>query len=341
MCLSERDDKVDIVKTVAILCVIAIHVTSYGWDVYPAGAIPWVANMFWGSLTRAAVPLFLMCSGALFLDPSRDLPLKKLYTRYLARVFAAMLVWAMAYKITRLISAGNFSAPGLWQAWKEVLLFNQEFHLYYIHIILFVYICLPVVRVFVFHVDKKQLEYGLAVWFLFGIVYPTVVHFWPLNLITGFPRQWAPNMTYAAIGYLVLGYYLRFIATLSRIRSLALFCSGFMIVFVGTWYSCIRIGYFFDVFLGGMTVGVALMAAGIYGACPSQGGRFTVWVSKASFCVYLVHVFFLYAFEKLGFHVGLFSPLLSAPVVTAAIFLCSCGAYAVLVKIPGVNKWLI
>jgi surface polysaccharide O-acyltransferase-like enzyme len=297
--------------------------------------------MFWGSLTRAAVPLFLMCSGVLFLDPGPDLPLKKLYARYLLRVIAAMLVWAMAYKIAHLIAAGGFSAPGLWQAWKEVLLFNQEFHLYYIHIIIFVYICLPMIRVFVFHADKKQLEYGLAVWAIFGILYPTLTYFWPFSLITGFPRQWAPNMTYAAIGYLVLGHYLRLLAPRNRIRSLVMFFCGFLIVFVGTWYSCMRFGYFFDGFLGGMTIGVALMATGIYGACPAQGSRFTAWVSKGSFCIYLVHVFFLYAFEKIGFQVGLFSPAISAPAITAAIFLCSCGAYAVLAKMPIVNKWLI
>lgn len=376
--MPNRDIQVDLLKTVAILSVIAIHVTSYGWGLYPAGSFAWVANMFWASLTRAAVPLFLMCSGALFLDPQRVLPLKRLYGKYLPRVYAAMVAWAYAYKIYELAGMGRLGAAALWHALKEVLLFNQEFHFYYIHMIILVYACLPVLKALTAKADKKELAYALAVWFAFMILYPTAVHFWPFHLIEGFPLQWMGNMTYAALGYLVLGFYLKFAAPPGRGVSLALLGGGFCIVFFGTWVMCIRLGSFYDGFLGGMTAGVAMMAAGIFGLCrggcggdeqpaesdgrgsdeqpmasEGRGGagsaaareplfsRLSAWVSKASFCVYLAHVFFLYTFEKAGLTVGAFHPALSAPVMTAAIFLCSCVVYTVLARIPFVNKWLI
>ena len=355
----ERDFKVDLLKTIAVLCVITIHVTSYGWSLFTAGTFPWVANMFWASATRAAVPIFLMCSGAIFLDPRRELPIKKLYVRYLPRVVAAMLVWAMAYKVVHLISGGAFSGAGLLQALKETLVFNQEFHLYYIHIIIFVYICLPVLRLITANASKRQLEYCLALWFVFGILYPTVGGFRPLTLITGFPRQWMLNMTLAAMGYLVLGHYIRYVSALRRRHYLAILAAGFLFVFFGTWIMCVRRGQFYEGFLGGMSVGVALMAAGIFGVCPEKArrksagpddcrgvsggfpGAAVTYCSKASFCVYLAHVFFMRFFERIGFAVGSFAPILSAPLVTLAIFICSGAVYAVMSRIPIVKEWLV
>ena len=353
--MPERDYQIDLVKATAIYCVITIHVTSYGWSLFPAGSFSWVANMFWASLTRAAVPLFLMCSGALFLDPKRELPLKRLYTKYLPRVIAAMVAWAFGYKIYDLAGRGRATGAALWHAFKEVLLFNQEFHFYYIHIIILAYVCLPVLKAFTAKAEKKELEYALAVWFAFGIVYPTVIRFWPFRLIEGYPLQWMGNMTYTALGYLTLGYYLKYAAPPGRGKSLALLGGGFALVFFGTWIMCVRLGAFYDGFLGGMTAGVALMAAGIFGVCGHSAGhraggggdgapavfRICVWVSKASFCIYLSHVFFLYSFEKDGLTVALFPAALSAPLIAAAIFLCGCGVYAVLAWIPVVNRWLI
>lgn len=53
----------------------------------------WLAGLLWSALSHAAVPLFLMASGALLLDPTRELSLKKLYTKNFPRLLAAMLVW--------------------------------------------------------------------------------------------------------------------------------------------------------------------------------------------------------------------------------------------------------
>ena len=339
--MHDRDAHLDTVKTVAILCVIVIHVSSSGWSVFPTGSFEWVSNMFWASLTRAAVPLFMMCSGALLLNPKKEITLKKLYTKNLPRVIAAMIVWAVFYKIYHLVDENQFTASAFIQAMKHVMVFDQEFHLYFVHMIILVYVLLPVTRVITRSADKKQLEYSLAVWFIFGILYPTVRNFWPINLINGFPTQWIINMTYASIGYGLLGYYIKYCSTMRRRVYPVMLTTGFAIVFGGTWLISIIRGSFTDVFLGGMSVGVALMAAGLFGCLPGIRLRAISYISKASFCIYLVHVVFLYLSEKVGFTIALFPAVLSVPLLSVAIFACSCGVYAVLSQIPVVNKWLI
>jgi len=384
----QRDKAIDSLKSIAIVSVIIIHVTSYGWDVYSINSAGWIINMMWACLARPAVPVFLMCSGALMLAPERALPTRKLFLKNLPRIILSMLVWAMAYKVYAIGAGGDLTFAALIQGAKEVLVFNQEFHFYYIHMTILVYVCLPVTRLIVARGERRLSEYCLALWFIFGVIYPTAINFWPFYLISGFARQWMLNMTYASIGYGMLGFYIRRVASGAGTRkwhALSL-GFGFCLAFFGTWIICVRANAFADAFLGGMSVGVAFMATGIFGLvsaaypaadaapasdtvpdfdtapafdaapasdtkkknpAPKRGltkeaiAKTTKYLSDASFCVYLAHVFFLRVLENAGWFSGWMSPVLFAPLTAAGILFASLLVYAVLSRIPIVNRWLI
>ncbi|HQC35965.1 MAG TPA: acyltransferase family protein, partial [Bacillota bacterium] len=150
-----------------------IHVCA-GFGNYSPGASGWTAFLFWGSLSRAGVPLFLMCSGALMLDPEKDPGLKKLWSKNILRLFAALFFWAFCYGLFHLFRTGNLNAPSLVGLLKDVLFFRHEQHMYYLHIMLLVYAFLPVTRAFAARAERSQLLYFLCIWFLLGIVFPTL-----------------------------------------------------------------------------------------------------------------------------------------------------------------------
>ena len=200
-----RNKGIDLTKSIAILCVLFIHAGS-AFYAFPVASSAWNTLLAYGSLVRAGVPLFLMCSGALLLNTEKKLSLKRLYTHNLPRILAAMVFWGYTYKLWHLYEQNAFSAPALWNAFKEVLFFNQEFHFYYLHIILLVYILLPVMRVLTASADQNTLKYALLLWFALGILYPTVIGFWPFTLFSGMTPQYLINMTYASVGYGLYGY---------------------------------------------------------------------------------------------------------------------------------------
>lgn len=344
--LTKRDHRIDILKTIAIFGVIVIHISSKAYS-DPTGSFNWISSLFWGSLTRASVPLFLMCSGALLLDPKKELTLKKLYLRNIARMVTAMLFWAMLYKVYHLLTGHALSVSGIWQSLKEVLLLKQESHFYYIHIIILFYAFLPITRVITQRATKGQLEYALAVWFALGILYPTLRPFWPFSLLGGIPAQYQLNMTFASIGYGILGYYLMNYRLSVRL-SCGLAVLGFAFVFGGTYAMSMRTGSLYQNFLEGMSIGVALMAAGIFGTIKaidiklSGAVSFAVtYISKASFCIYLVHIFFIYIFLLFGFSVTAIPCIISIPLLSAAIMLLSIFVYRVISRIPIINRWII
>ncbi len=341
-----RAKDIDLIKAIAIICVVFIHVGGIFYA-FPVNSFEWNVTLFYGSIVRAGVPLFLMCSGALLLNPEKKLDIKRLYTHNIPRILAAMFFWGMAYKVWHMIFGAGITVSGLIQALKELLVFNQEFHFYYLHIILLVYVFLPVTRCFVASAPKRLVEYALVIWFAFGILYPTVNSFWPFTLLSGMTPQYLINMTYASIGYGVFGWYLKKYPISVKISAAAAIL-GFLTVFFGTYFLSLRYMYLNELFFSGMTVGTFMLASGIYGLCVKMGDKLpepativSRFMSKASFCIYLVHMFAVYLLEGLGITSYGGPPIITIPVISFAVIAISVAVYAVISRIPVLKKWII
>lgn len=340
-----RDGGADFLKAFAIVGVLLIHASTDGYQ-SPLGSFDWLAALFWGSVSRASVPIFLMVSGALMLDPKKELSLKRLWTHNLPRLVLALFFWAFAYQLYRLVFlSGGPTVAGLIQAVKDTLAFHHEFHLYYLHIMLLVYAFLPMTRLITTHADKRTVEYLLALWFLLGIVYPTFKGVWPFTLLYGIPAQYALNMTWASIGYGLLGWYLRTYARRWKLWAVVAVL-GLVLVYGGTILLSLAAGTLNTAALEGMSPGVALLGVGVCGAAFAglRGRppfRWAALLSRASFCIYLVHVFFLYILKSLGLWAGAGPCVLFVPLTAAAMLGCALLVWLVLSHIPVVRRWLI
>ena len=341
-----RDFGLDLLRALAIFGVVLVHTSSDGYYT-EVGCLNWWGSMFWSLFCRRNVVLFLMCSGAVLLQPEKPLTLRKLFLHNIPRLLISLLFWAMFYKVQLLIDAHGLNARNLWQAFKEVLTFNHMWHLYYMDIMLLVYLWLPVTRILTEKATKKQLHYALALWFALGIVYPTVKPFWPFTLLQGMVgSQWLLNMTYASIGYGLLGWYLR-TYPLSVRKSIIVMLAGFLFTADGTIIQSFRLGYSYQGFIEEMTVGPCLMGAGLYALClhvkkaPNKVIGFIVeQLSRGSLCIYCVHVIFLDKLPRCLAWPGV-STFISIP-AQAIITTALCWIiYFILSKIPVLKKWIV
>lgn len=323
---------------------ITIHIATGGYG-YDIASFNWTSSVFWGCLVRASVPLFLMCSGAMMLGSEKEYTLKKLFGHNILRILTALFFWAFFYKIYGIISSGSFTIQALVTAVKDILMFRHEFHLYYLHIILLVYVMLPITRIITANAAKTQLIYILAIWFVLGIIYPTARNFWPFTQLRGIPLQYGINMTYSAIGYGIAGYFIKKHAKIKTPVYFGVAALGFLIVFASTVISSVKNGSLYALFLEGMSPEICLMALGLFGGF--SGIKYSQKVSiaaekisKASFCIYLVHVLFIYLFNPI-FNVSILPSLVSIPIVVIVNFVCSFLVYLVLSRIPFVKSYLI
>lgn len=147
---------VDYAKTLAIVCVVMIHVSSEILLGRQIGSAAWLEGLFWSSLARGAVPLFLMCSGVLFLDRSGGLSVRRIWKRNIPHILLALLVWAAVYKLVPRFLHEKLTAEALRTILLELLCGQHEGHLYFLHIMLLVYAALPVTYTFAANADEKR-----------------------------------------------------------------------------------------------------------------------------------------------------------------------------------------
>ena len=241
--------------------------------------------------------------------------------------------------------SGNLTADAVWYSAKRLLLFDHEFHFYYIDMILIVYIFLPITRLFVEKADKKLLDYSLLVWIILAVVYPTLRNFKPFSLLSGMTGQWAINLTFSSIGYGVLGHYLICNKPKALTGVIAL-VSGIALTFGMTFCLSLNNGTLNEIFLAGTSPGVLLLAIGVfvlmqYVKIEGFFERVVTYISKASFCIYLSHMFILHILNENGITAMTTAPVLSVPLITIFVFLICMLIYALISKIPIIRKWVI
>ena len=342
----------DVLKLLACVGVIVIHISGNGLELFPIGSFSYLSSAFWDSLARFAVPVFFMCTGALMLPPERRLDAKTVWKKYFLRVLIILLFWSWAYYM--LVVAGQY----LLIYWAEenfflnsithTLRFDHFFHLYYLQILLLLYALLPVLRVFARAAGEKEMRYALGVWAVLGLAFPLLRKYPPLEWLGGITGQYDINMAWSAMGYAMLGYYLntREASRFSVRGSALLFAGGFAVTFGGTVAASLLTGETVIAFMEGMSPGPAMMAAGLFclvrRLCGSRSSSARIArLVKASFAVYLVHMAFVMVLRQFGLSLTLLPPLISVPVETAAVLALSLAAWWVLSKIPIVKEHLI
>ena len=340
-----RNGAIDGIKAMAILGTLLIHTSATGLLAWPAGSFSWTADLFWSSVLRCAVPVFLMCSGALFLPESKALTLGTLWRKYILRIFIALAVWSGAYALWNQLVV--FSDGSVKNALLDWACFRHKYHLYYLVVLLAVYALLPVLRLLVRHGDRTLLRYCLVLWFLCGSLLPVLFSLPPLSAAEGYVRQYALSFTVSAPGYCLAGYCISRFGRRWPARWYALlYLAGLVLTFGGTWALSLKGGTLSDLLLSGTAPGVTLQALGVFGlGCALWRGRRmprgVEILSRASFCVYLIHPLFLDIMGHFGFSAAGCQPLWTVPVQSVLLLVLGVLCWQVLRRVPFVRTYLI
>ena len=341
-----RSGNIDLTKCLAIGAVLLIHCSANRYQLFAPGSAGWLTVLFWNGACKWAVPVFLMCSGALMNDPHRELPLSRLFSRYLLRLAASLSVWAALYECLRiLILRGSAPLPELLAtAAKNWLTGNTYYHLYYFYFAFGLYLALPLTRLITRWASDQEVRYLLVLWLLFGSVLPFLQYFLPFRLTGPSLLRFILSPVFASPGLGLLGWYLHQRPAGRLLPSLFLFLSGFTALFLFTWQRSIAEEGLNIILLDGFSPAAVLMGVGIFRMAQTLAEgcslpSFISFLSRGSFCVYLIHPFFqLITRERFW---DALPPLWGTPLQAVLLLAMSLAAYWALRKIPLVNRWLI
>ena len=339
---------VDLIRTIAIFLVILLHAAIEPFpitaSITQAVIVRWLSVDIYDTITRVCVPLFVMLTGALLLQPFKvDEPLRVFLKKRLARIGLPLVFWGAAYfawsyfadnKALTLTSIGQGLATG------------PYYQFWYVYMLIGLYLATPLLRVLVAYSDRRVLRYFLLLWFI-GTVSLSVINFFGtftlINDIFLFP---------GFIGYFLLGYYLLDVQARSKIL--------YAIIFFG--YAFTAIGSYFLAYIGGvrqyfffdfLSFNVILASAAMFillRNVPTDyvekkskpANKLIHFIGQSTLAIFLMHVIVLESLERgyLGVRISInsISPIIEIPLAAVVTFLICLAILYPISKVPILKK---
>lgn len=341
----------DVLNVLACFSVVVLHVNNtvhtFSYDRY------WLSAMFLEATFYAAVPIFLMLSGATLMDYRERYDTRTFLIRRLGRTVIPFLFWSLVSVVWGIAVTHEHGLDWISSPAKlvDVILNYRGMSIYWFFPGLFsAYLAIPVLSL----IPKNQrlgrhgcFPYMIGVTFLLTAILPLCCK------LTGI--SWNSSLSMPVAGgyviFLLLGYLLANTELTARKR-LGIYLGGLFgwgLYFGGTILLSYRDGSFNKMFKGYTGVAGVLMGAAIFElfrtleqkGClrlSSRAVRVLKQVSGASFGVYLIHIYWRDSLVHV-FHLDVTGYLwrFLGPV---PVYLLAMGTVLLLKKIPGLRRMI-
>ena len=290
--MKEHNTSFSCLRGVSCLAVILLHLSASEALIY--GSILTDTELFTATLIYNlcmwAVPCFLMISGALLLDPEKEISISKLFRKYIYRMISAIFIWGIIYRAFDMVMDGiPLTAASLLDGMKEIYTGTGWSHLWYLYMMTGLYLLLPAFKTITAAKNISLEKYLLLIGLLF-------LSFLPLTKIAGVTSGFYIPVSTVYPFYFLLGHFIhnKCIAS-GRKMSLFLIGSGVIGEAAATWFSVIR-GYEIGNLTGYSSVFIIILSAGIFILFDtakfrsSRTVRLLQKLDSMSFQIYLIHI---------------------------------------------------
>lgn len=351
-----RDNRIlyfDFLRIFAAFAVIVLHVTATNWHHVSVVSFQWKIFNIVDSAVRWSVPVFVMISGALFLDNDKPLGLKKL-SRHILKMIIVFVVWSAVYAVDKMLLGVDADTV-------LTVFIVGNYHMWFIYMLVGLYIISPVLRKIT--ESKAMTEYFLIIGFIFTFLIPRVIHILVcldipeletfLNAVSSAFSKMNFHLTLGYVFYFVLGFYLAKYTVGKTVRRICygMGVVGYLVtVWLTNWYS-VKMNCAMEGFYSYLSINVMLMAVAIFlfakyviSAIPLKGVSVKILMhfSRCTFGMYLVHALVL---EKIceWFHINtrILNPLTGIIGISVGVFAISYIISAIINCIPILKKYIV
>lgn len=342
----------DQIRALAIILVVMIHVCNVFMDAHTKGSFGWMVPSFTKSFCVIAVPLFLMISGALLLN--RDYELKDFLSRRFVRLILPVIFWGVIFIVLR--TYAHTSSLSVTSIFATVLWFLNKGY-WFSWMLIGVYLFIPIVNSFIKEYSIKGVEYFLAIWFVYLVLFSFGIY--PL---------WQVDLSYFAgyMGFVILGYYIN--NKDFNLSPKTMFIIGLLIYLIFTLINAhLRVfGPETGDLIERQGLIVVLQSCGVflfikYFAVYSENhsksisnriysffkdtliGKLTFIISICSYGIYLTHYYFLHVgcawVDKHIYAIYSLNPIKIMPIMLVVVVILSTILVFLVSKIPHMKKW--
>jgi len=345
--MAERKINIEFIRVFSILMTIVIHVSNN--YIRSFGEITntyFFTAVVFNSLSRVCVPLFFMIGGIFALGKEYD---RKRYFERIKKFIIVLVVWSIIYYLTR----NGFNFDNALKVFVNSF-FNAEKtsrHLWYMYPLIGIYIALPFIQNMCKNLTIEQENLFMGLWICFSglsfVFIPVAKVLLKTNVDITYPIPLINSAYY--MGYFVSGHilYKRFNkAQFSKKKNILCILTYIFAILITILLTCgisIKSHKFFEAatWYRGALIIIATFA--VFILFVANGEKFKLsavcLISKHTFGIYLIHIIFLDIIKQYIDIVAL-NPIISIPLLSVLIYVCSLVACMILSKIPFVNKIL-
>lgn len=340
----------DLIRTLAMFLVILLHASN---ETLQASSVPvgyWWTAVVYKSAALVCVPLFVMLSGALLLQPAKlNEPIRVFLKKRLSRIGLAFAFWSAIYLAWGFFTTGTpVTLINIGQGILFDLFTGAYYHFWFIYLIAGLYLITPILRVIISYGNDKILRYLILLWFVGIAVVPIT------QLASGLTLDPGVFVIGGWVGYFVLGTYLQRI----KVRSSILYCllfAGFASTILGIWLMSYPLSFVgqSNFFFGYLTVNVIVASTALFmilmkfhsdwpGSNHPIISRIAGAISKNTLPIFLFHVIILESFERgfFGFTLSFttLNPIIEIPLIAVLTLLITLGLVLLMRKVPVLKK---
>lgn len=352
---SNRTLYFDILRILATFAVIFLHSACASWDKDNFN-FDWNVQNIYDSAVRWCVPVFVMISGALFLNPEKHISIKKLYSKNIVRIITAFFLWGTIYSVYNYFIFNDHNLIGF-----VLNIFYGPFHFWFLFMIVGVYITIPVLRQI--SQNKTIVQYFLVLAFVFTFILPlllsTISKLLPsiisksegiISLIFYYYEHFDLKLFAGYSGYFLLGHYLNRY-NVKRLKLIYLIgVVSFALIVCGAITSYYIYGTLNNPLYGYLTPFVMFEAIAVFlfvkNLAPkikfsANAINMITKISNICFGIYLVHILVLWTLSYFGLKTTSFNIVISVPIISILVFVLSLLVSSGLYKIPFCRKYMM
>jgi len=352
---SNLDISVDVIRTVAIMAVIFLHATAdlTVMQMNQFEIIRWATNDVYQSIGRMCVPLFVMLSGALLLQPEKQDTLSSFFKKRWARIGLPWIFWGALY------FAWDFLVelqPLTSNAVVQGILTGPHYHFWYLYMLLGLYLLTPVMRILLPKIKRSAIKLFIGFWFIGAAILPFAGALTYDNLFSSFLTNagWVGYLLFGLAGYFISGTFLSNVrirrSILSFLVALGVTLTAISIYVIQSPIGGNREVFAFTVYFGPWTILAAVALFLLLNTIkipaqtnsPYKAAKLLSVISQNTLPVFLFHIIVLESLQRgyLGFAINgnTINSIVGVPLITVITFLISLGIILLLKKIPYVEK---
>lgn len=344
--IDQRKLNLDLLRIVCCFLIVLLHFSSSYQTSVPIGNYAFNVMTVYNSLTRVAVPVFIMLSGYFLLNPAKSFNIKTYLLRP-ARFLLTVYIWSAFYAfqgaIAELIRTGTVTQERLSDSFNRFV--QGHYHMWFCFLLAGYYILLPIGRKIA--EDTRVLSLFIILWVIFAFLIPCISSWFNLLPLYNYFEKYEMNVLRGYWGYFLLGYLIRSLNLKKPLRftiyilgALSMATTIYLSIFQSISSNTYKDNWFSP---GSPLILLSSFAAFLLFTQikinPGERGRnIIVTLSGFSFFIYMFHIFILEKMNLAGITTISFNPLLSVPALSLCAFLVSLPIAWIVSKIPFINK---